>query len=114
MGVVETLWSPSSAIKRYVDGLRAIDKSECPEDFQEAYLQHIHAWQRFQIEKANNEGLTAFLKGYFGDRDSFMQSLHADETAQKEIAETWFQVERIALKHGASLATARQGTVATK
>lgn len=114
MGVVEKFWSPSSTIKKYVEGLRAIDTGGCPEEFQETYLQHIHAWERLRIEKANNEGLGGFLKGYFGDHDSLMRSVAADEAAQKEVAETWFEVERIALRHGASLATARQVSAATK
>lgn len=102
--------------------MRAIDTSGCPTDFREAYLIHVHAWESLgeaaeqarafiAARKGANDFVEGFIRGFLGDplgkvnetidaRNQLQASLHE---AGLQVKETFNQVERIAVAHGARL-----------
>jgi hypothetical protein len=103
IGLVDQFWSPSGSVSKYVAGLRQIDLSDCPPDFELAFIQHIQAWEAMQREVDNNTGLNGFINGYFGGGPSVLGSMNATESAERRLQESWFEVERVALKYGVRL-----------
>lgn len=113
-GIYEKYWDASGNALRYVGGMRAIDLSHCPPDFQVAYLRHVHAWDSAQQEMAHNQGLSGVIKGFFGGIVGPVAGYDVYNTASKEhegairaITESWNDVELIALKYGVSLRKVR-------
>jgi hypothetical protein len=86
IGLVDQFWSPSGSVSKYVAG-----------------IQHIQAWEAMQREVDNNTGLNGFINGYFGGGPSVLGSMNATESAERRLQESWFEVERVALKYGVRL-----------
>ena len=112
----------ATSISDVVKRMRAIDSSRCPKDFQSAYLTHIHAWERalqleqraLEFQKSNSETtlfVESFVRGFLGDPLGKMNEVNAVksdfarevQTVQKEIQQTFHEVEKVALKYGAKL-----------
>ncbi len=84
----------------YTQGLRKIDMSRCPREFQVAYLEHLQAWESFTRSRAGEDILGPLIKLFL-----FKQLPDSPDTSdQKEVREqivaTWNEVERIALSYG--------------
>lgn len=105
-----------------VSGMREINISSCPTDFQVAYVDHIHAWERRakihdalvklnSNEKAGEVFLQELVNGALGgnatpvaDAIEAHDELKAQaKTASTAIRETFENVEHIAASYGASL-----------
>ena len=119
--------SPNAkSIGEVVTRMRAIDGSKCPKEFQSAYLTHIHAWERgaqwerrateFHKNSAEpSQFVESFVRGFLGDPLGKMNEVNAARTEfereaqaiQKEIQQTFQDVEKVALKYGAKLPQAK-------
>jgi hypothetical protein len=107
MGLWEKYWDRSAIIGQYAGQIAALDLSECPADFQQAYLAHTQAWASFHRQLANNSGFNGFVKGLllpYRIGDVVLEG----ENEQKQIQSTWFAVERVAQKYGVVAATLDQ------
>jgi len=112
----------ASSVGEIVPRMRAIETSECPNDFRAAYLAHIHAWESMgQVEqqarafKADREGagdvVEGFIRGFLGDpmgkaneiQDAQNQLQRAYQSASQQVKQTFNQVEEMAVAYGASL-----------
>jgi hypothetical protein len=111
----------ATTVADVVGKLRAIDLTACPNDFREAYLAHIHAWElMLQVENelvqfnANfNSGtayLEAFVRGFLLDFGMAGEAIAAEndlrakqQQAAAEIGSTFRKVEQLAVKYGAFL-----------
>ena len=112
-----------------VDAMRAIDVSRTPTDFREAYLEHIFAWERrVRAERAWREltsdentgpvvigGIVCAAIGC--ERNPIDTRVEAEErlkaeirAAQDQVSSTFQDVQRIAVRYGASATPAAQGT----
>jgi hypothetical protein len=116
----------AKSIGEIVTRMRAIDGSKCPKEFQSAYLTHIHAWERgaqwerraAEFHKNSSEPsqfVESFVRGFLGDPLGKMNEVNAARTEfereaqaiQKEIQQTFQDVEKVALKYGAKLPQAK-------
>jgi len=108
-------------VRSYVMALRRIDFSGCPDDFRQAYLKHIHAWDKMipaleqtQLHKMESESIGAFIEGLirglvfdFGMLEEDKQARNAIieriQSAQEAVQNTWHKVEEIAVHYGAQV-----------
>ena len=112
----------STTVAQIVARIRAIDTSECPNDFRAAYLAHIHAWEsmgevegRARAFKADREGagdlVEGFIRGFLGDPwgkaneiQNVQSQLQIDyQSARQQVKQTFNRVEEMAVAYGASL-----------
>jgi hypothetical protein len=109
-------------VRSYVMALRQIDFSGCPDDFRQAYLRHIHAWDKTipvlelaKHHKMESESIGAFIEGFlrglvfdFGmieeDKQARNAVMERIQSAQKAVQDTWHRVEEIAVHYGAQVA----------
>lgn len=104
----------------HLNAMRAVDLSDCPPDFREAYSHHIHAWEeatRVQQAKARLESdedsaaLAGILATAFeSDATPWSDHLQAvnrvdqqQARAEEGIRSTWQAVEDTARKYGARI-----------
>ena len=99
------------AVGEYCDEAGRLDLSECPPDFRVAYRHHIEAWREAQgvIKELPDTFLQGFLMGAI---NGFLRNEADGGTARVEgqlrralegIRETFHEVERIGVTHGAAL-----------
>jgi hypothetical protein len=89
-------------LENYIEAMGRIDLRQCPEDFQQAFLNHKYAWN----------DVSSFLSRYqdsFGALTLFLDSisgvaLQRAEELNKTIEDTWRECEVVALRHGANTA----------
>jgi hypothetical protein len=112
----------ANSVAEVVNRMRAIDMSGCPNDFREAYLGNIHAWEAMAVveqqakqfaDENNSIGtyVESFVRGMmmdpFGKANEIKQTqnqLQQDyNSAQQQIRQTFNQVEEIAVGYGANL-----------
>ena len=98
-GLKDVAWDQSGITSRYVQALRAIDLSGCPEDFRDAFKAHIQAWAGYEKVARSYGGFRGFFKGFFTGGGSAVAAVSEGADAQAEIESTWREVERIARKH---------------
>jgi len=88
--------TPSAeTVLAYTQGLREIDMSDCPTDFQLAYLDHIHAWE--SLARARSSVIKNVI---FSLLTGTIPNISDEQPIREEIAKTWNEVERIALSYG--------------
>lgn len=98
----------ADSVSEVVARMRAIDTSDCPADFRTAYLAHIHAWEEAEkvVQEARN----------LGKPDGFWEELkaaslkNAGNAASQKISQTFQEVERVAVLHGATLPSPKQAS----
>jgi len=88
--------SDAETIQAYTQGLRGIDMSHCPRDFQLAYLDHIHAWE--SLARSPDPLNLNFLIDLLVFKK--LPNIPDDQPIYDEIARTWNEIERIALSYG--------------
>ena len=112
----------SETVAKLVARMRAIDTSDCPNEFRLAYLAHIHSWEMMEDvqrdasrlkEEANSDGVLveAFIRGLLGDPLGKANEIKAAQTqlqrsyqvAHTEIRKTFHHVEEIAIQYDANL-----------
>lgn len=112
----------AKSVSEVVTRMRAIPLADCPADFSEAYLSHVHAWESAaEVEKEsqaynanyNSTGAfaEAFVRGFFGDFFGKMNEASADgkrlkqhiDEADMRVKQTYRRVEEIAVRYGATL-----------
>lgn len=112
----------TKVVSTVVSKLRRINTSDCPSEFREAFLSHVHAWERLaeaadsskQLEKASNSPeiyVESFLRGLAGDPlGTTTEFLNANNDIQNQmkqalsvISSTYNQVELISVKYGVNL-----------
>ncbi len=102
----------------HAEAMRRVDLSGCPQDFRDAYLKHVHAWdEKVAVHQAKAElddqagadltmGVLAGLFGSdatpIGDHVQKEQELdRLDDVADNDIEITWRNVQDVALQYGA-------------
>lgn len=109
--------NPIHAIEVYIQGIKRIDTSPCPDDFREAFFRYGTAWERYHDalkarETAQVTGVVQLLAAFLLEDPSMgassLQSLAADDPSSSEIFSTWAEVQAVAIRHGAVLK--EQGT----
>ena len=117
-----TTGTGSRSVLEVVNRMRAINTSECPNDFAAAYVSHIHAWEAMvEVErqaiafKADREGagdfVEGFIRGFCGDplgkanefRDAKTQLQSNYQAAREQVKQTFNHVEEVAVGYGAQL-----------
>jgi hypothetical protein len=98
IGVWDKIWGNPKKIALYAGILRNIDLSECPQDFQQAFLKHAYAWSNLATVAESTSGLTGFFRG-LGGTDVAPEI----QRAQREISDTWLEVDRIARTYGVNV-----------
>lgn len=112
----------ATSVAQIVSRMRAIDCSNCPSDFRQAYVTHIHAWEMLaSVEtQAKQYGtnyfsgeamIESFIRGAMGDPFGKAQEAIAAKNqlqqsyqyATNQIKLTLNRVEEIAVGYGASL-----------
>jgi len=104
-------------LARYAAGLRTIDMTRCPQEFQMTYLEHIQAWE--DAAKADSSMDSAILGGLIAlfaggpatALPSVGQVVRANDSsnrASQAIHSTWHKVERVALSYGVSMPRHRE------
>jgi hypothetical protein len=84
-------------IQTYAQGLRRIDMSRCPRDFQLAYLDHIHAWESLARSRASFDLLGFVIESYLRKT---IPTIPDEKPIHNEITKTWDKIERIAISYG--------------
>jgi hypothetical protein len=94
--------SPAAVLSQ----MRAIEMSACPVDFRDAYFTHIQAWdQKSRLAPAAaavNKPAEGFWDGVGKTVAGAVVGL-AEVQASEEIKQSFRQVERVAVRHGAAL-----------
>jgi hypothetical protein len=107
---------PNVKLADYVNRLWKLDFHDCPDDFKQAYLRHIQAWDRklaFYSRSTGNRDLMAlvslasFAAGFpklgLAGADGVLKDNQAAAskggTVEDEIRESWYQVQRVAWKY---------------
>ena len=93
----------AKTIQAYTQGLREIDRSQCPHDFQMAYLEHIHAWEAMARSHASRDIVGPLIELLVFKTLPDLPGASEDQPLREEIMTTWNEVERIALAHGVTL-----------
>eukprot|EP00456_Euglypha_rotunda_P059501 TRINITY_DN496_c1_g5_i1.p1 TRINITY_DN496_c1_g5~~TRINITY_DN496_c1_g5_i1.p1 ORF type:complete len:181 (-),score=30.59 TRINITY_DN496_c1_g5_i1:672-1214(-) len=115
-------YQSSTAVEQYVGRLKTIDTLDCPRDFKVGFLAHVQAWEQVAaIEKrtikfsedANStstmvesffRGMLGDFSGKFNEMTLAQNQLKAEyDSAALEVRQTWNQVEKLAVSHGAKL-----------
>ncbi len=113
----------ATSVAQVVTRMRAIDLTDCPNDFKAAYLAHIHSWEAmggieqeaiaFKTESESGGAMVeSFFRGMLGDPLGKMNEINAAqghlkaryEYASQELKSTYNRVEEVAVAHGATLA----------
>lgn len=89
-------------LKSYIDAMGSIDLRSCPEDFQQAFLNHKYVWS----------DVWSFLSRYEAPYGTFTFVLEAvtgagiqrAEELNQKIEDTWRECEVVALRHKANTA----------
>jgi hypothetical protein len=96
----------SRTIQAYARGLRRIDMSRCPREFELAYLDHIDAWESF-AESRDSSSLPGFLAETVMTNSipllsllSILKEKQDTDRIEDEITATWNEIERLALSYG--------------
>lgn len=98
-----------SMIAAYIEGVRAIDTSSCPGDFQEAYFRHVKAWENYHAALATKSteqmnALVAFLAslviGGGATGLSALEPMLAADPSFGAVADSWTEVQAAAIRHG--------------
>jgi hypothetical protein len=92
--------SDGTTIQTYTQGLRRIDMSRCPLDFQMAYLEHIQAWESLARSRASVDLLAPLLKWLVFKQIPDIPDSADEQPIHNGIAETWDRIEQIALSYG--------------
>ena len=110
-----------TSVAEVLENMKAIDLSECPDDFADAYRAHIAAWEAMaQLEKdalvwgeaygISGELTSTFMRNDVYDFDSVGEASPerdrlADENQRitKDVISTFKQVEKIARSYGVDL-----------
>jgi len=87
-------------IQTYAQGLRKIDMSRCPRDFQLAYLDHIQAWESLARSRASVNLLGPLIELFVLKKIPNITDFPDEQPIHDEIAKTWGKIERIALSYG--------------
>lgn len=106
---------------RIVQKMRSIDISQCPSDFQQAYVAHIGAWEEKSLAEneaiqwskrynSDNAKTEAFMRGLvndfgiIGESNKERDRIRAmNQKAWQSINSTFTRVEQIAVGYGARL-----------
>lgn len=91
----------AESVSEVVARMRAIDTSGCPADFRTAYLAHIHAWE--EARKVEQEAKKLGKPDGFWDGLQAISLKNAGNSASQKIGQTFQEVERVAVLHGAKL-----------
>lgn len=92
---------------KVVASMKAISMTSCPADFREVYFDHIRAWQLKRDVTAALDGITP-PEGFFDGAIKLLgvAALAAkDQDASQQISSTFRNVERLAARYGAQLAS---------
>jgi hypothetical protein len=92
--------SDDKTLRAYTQGLRKIDMSHCPRDFQMAYLAHIQAWESLIRRRASENPLGPLIELLLFKKMPNISDNSDEQVINDEIAKTWDEVERIALLYG--------------
>ena len=92
--------SDPGTIQVYTQGLRKINMTGCPLDFQMAYLEHIQAWESLMRSCASGDLLVPLLELLVLKQMPDIPDSTEERPIQNEIAQTWDRIERIALSYG--------------
>ena len=92
--------SDEKTLRAYTQGLRIIDMSGCPRDFQLAYLDHIQAWESLARSRASVDVLGPLIELFVLKTIPNIPDNSGEQQINDEIAKTWDEVERIALSYG--------------
>jgi len=84
-------------IQTYAQGLRRIDMSRCPRNFQLAYLDHIQAWESLARSRASVDLFGLLIELYVLKK---IPNIPDEQPIHNEITKTWDKIERIALFYG--------------
>jgi hypothetical protein len=87
---------PSRTIDKYTEGLRRIDLSGCPSDFQNAFGDYIAAVEKLGLRAGTVEGFGGFMKALFSNENL---PAKVDEDS-KRVHAAWYHVEKTAEKFG--------------
>jgi hypothetical protein len=96
-----------AATRDYLQAVAKIDLRPCPPDFQEAFLKHRYAWEELPSHLEKYAGLSGDLLSMmeFGEAVITKGSITTEgerefERIRKGIRESYFHVERTALRYG--------------
>lgn len=110
-----------TTVEDVVQRMRAIDISQCPTDFQQAYIAHIGAWEKMLLVEwearqwkerydSDDAMVEAFLRGLVFDFGIIGESEEARnrvlamyQKASQDIQSTFSRVQQIAVGYGARL-----------
>jgi len=92
--------SNEKTLQAYTQGLRRIDMSCCPRDFQLAYLDHIQAWESLARSRASVDLLGPLIEYFLLKKMPNIPDNSDEQPINDEIARTWDKIERIALSYG--------------
>ncbi len=98
----QTLYAcDAKTLQAYAQGLRKIDMSRCPREFEIAYLEHIQAWESLARSRESVDA-GPILSLLQGNLLGLLSELSDDTEGpmKDEIVATWNEVERIALSYG--------------
>ena len=95
IGTWEQIWGASEQVNLYAQFLRNLDLSQCPPDFRDAFLKHAYAWTKVATAVESASGVTGFMRGLGG-----VDTTAEVNSAQREVADTWYEVDRIARGYG--------------
>jgi len=92
--------SNDKTLRAYTQGLRKIDMSHCPRDFQMAYLVHIQAWESLVQLRASENPLGPLIELLLFKKMPNITDNSDERAINDEIVRTWDEIERIALSYG--------------
>jgi hypothetical protein len=101
VGVLEVAWDQSAVVGKYVSGIRQINLRGCPQDFQDAFRNHIQAWAAYERTARSYGGINGFIKGFLTNGLAAIDAYSEGDAAQREIELTWHEVLRIAAEYHA-------------
>ena len=103
----DDLVDPANGARQYAAALRQIGLAECPNDFVDAYVRHIQAWEKLVLELNDKAGIRgiirSFVSGLIGDISAGTRMDEDVERCRREVLDSWHQVENIARKYGVNL-----------
>lgn len=98
------MWVPGVDEYKFAAGLKKIDPSDCPEDFRLAWIDYVHAWDRKAMKTLGEltKGTAALTTGLA--TKNFSHTLKRAE--QRDVAEAFRGVQRVAVAYGVPADTA--------
>ena len=106
-------------ISQYVKQARQFEHEKLPQEFAIAYLSHLNAWENEARVVANHpyfgtfasnaaegffRGLMGDISGGYFEKESAISNWQSQvQNAEAQIANTWHDVEIIAIQHGVKL-----------